>query len=82
MKCATKNIDNVEIILYRRLALTTACINIFLQAVVNANRLCKSISTGGSRTACRNDFYKWFSMRTACRNAAHIYSAPRPPENF
>jgi len=34
----------VEILLYRRLALTTVCRNIFVQAVVNANRLYKIIS--------------------------------------
>jgi len=34
----------VETLLYRRLALTTACRNAFLQAVVNANRLYKIIS--------------------------------------
>jgi len=34
----------VKMLLYRRLALTTACRNVFIQAVVNANRLYKIIS--------------------------------------
>ena len=30
------------------------------------------------RTACRNDFYTWFSMLTACRYGAHIKAMPSP----